>query len=136
MKFRFTCDSLIPADDEAVSWFASLESGDEVELTAQVKRRTSSQQAAIEVYCRELASALNDAGYDRIQFPWKEGVEIPWTQATVKEELWRPIQQAVLEKASTTRLGTQEVNTVYEILGKKIAELTGVTLGFPSRSAA
>ena len=103
-----------------------------VEYKKPTNTRTGQQRKAIEVYCKELASALNEAGYPLTKFPFSEGVEIMWNQMRIKEELWRPVQIAMLNKESTTKLSTKEVNEVYEILSKKVSEATGVYLRFPS----
>ena len=135
MKFRFTCDSLIPADDEAVSWFASLESGDEVDIEAR-QSKTKKQRSALHVYFRELAKDFNAAGIDRRSFPWREGVELPWCEETVKADLWKPYQRAAIAKCSTEDLDRPEVGELYERFAKRMAELTGVTTAFPEREAA
>jgi len=95
-------------------------------------KRTEKQQAAIEVYCRELANALNDAGFDMKKVFEVKQADVPWTQARVKEALWKPLQDAYLDKRSTTDLDTSEVSPVYEILNRHIAENFGVSVPFPS----
>lgn len=99
------------------------------------KQRTRQQQKAIEVYCRELAKALNNAGYDqkKVFAAMKEGVEIPWSQESCKESLFKPIMQAVLKKDSTTELDTSEVSRVYDVLNRFTAERFGISVLFPSR---
>jgi len=62
----------------------------------------------------------------------KHDVEIPWTQETAKDHLWRPIQQAMLKKESTTELDTAEVRQVYEVLNRHLSGKLGVTVPFPS----
>jgi len=97
------------------------------------EKRTHAQQNALEVYCRELAQALNDAGLDMLCFPWKAGAEVPWDQASIKARLWKPLQLAVLGEASTAKLNTKQVNEIYEILDRHIASKTGIHIPFPSR---
>ena len=97
------------------------------------EQRTHAQQNALEVYCRELAQALNDAGLDMLCFPWKAGAEVPWDQASIKARLWKPLQLAVLGEASTAKLNTKQVNEIYEILDRHIASKTGIHIPFPSR---
>ena len=112
------------------------------ELQAQVPKpktdkqiRTEQQRKAIEVYCREMANAINAAGYEFTTFIERKkqrGVETPWTQELFKEEVWRPIQQAYLNKQSTTRLKPEEVTKVYEVVNAKMAEIAGVSMVFPN----
>lgn len=95
-------------------------------------RRTPAQQRALEVYCRELANALNDAGYEMKAVMAAKHVDVPWTQALVKDTLWKPLQKAMLDEISTTEMSTGEVSKVYEVLNRHIAENFGVSVPFPS----
>jgi len=94
-------------------------------------KRTPSQQASIEIYCRELAIALNDAGFEIKKVMEVKQIDIPWTQQTCKELLWKPLQKAYLDKPSTTALTTGEVSQVYEVLNRHIAQNFGVSVPFP-----
>lgn len=58
--------------------------------------------------------------------------ELKKTPETIKEYLWRPIQEAQLQKKSTTQLDTTEINKVYETLNRHLGEKTGVHIAFPS----
>jgi hypothetical protein len=97
--------------------------------------RTNQQRKAIEVYCRELARALNDAGFDQRQIMamMKEGACIPWGQESVKDSLWRPLQVALLQKESTTDLERDEVSKVYDVLNNWVSSKTGIYVPFPDR---
>lgn len=98
-------------------------------------QRTNQQRKAVEVYCRELAKALNEAGLDQREVfsRMKEGAEIPWSQDTVKENIWKQIQSAMLMKDSTTDLETVEVSQVYEVVNRFTASRLGVSVRFPDR---
>lgn len=95
-------------------------------------RRTDQQQKALEVFFRELAEALNDAGFEMKEVLAVKEVDIPWTQDLVKNVLWRPIQEAMLEKHSTTQLEINEVSRVYDVLDRHISSHFGVHVPFPS----
>lgn len=95
------------------------------------KKRTGNQNRAVHVYFELLAKALNDAGYD-MRKVLKQDVEIPWTKASVKNHLWRPIQDVMLDKESTTELNTVEPSEIYEVLNKHIAEKFGISIPWPS----
>lgn len=111
--------------------------GEKFQLSVEplTEQRTDQQRKAIEVYCRELAKALNAAGYDQraVMSEMKEGVEVPWRQESVKETLLKPIVKAVLKKDSTTKLDTAEVSKVYDILNRWTSEKFGVSVLFPDR---
>jgi len=94
--------------------------------------RTDLQNRALHKYCAMLAEALNDAGLDMLKV-LKPGAEIPWSQPSVKEQLWRPIQVAMLDKESTTEAKTFEYGQVYEVLNRHIAQKFGVSVPWPCR---
>lgn len=97
--------------------------------------RTNPQNAAMHKFFTLLADALNDAGLDQrdVMAKMKEGLEIPWSRDTVKENLWKPIQNAMLGKDSTTKLTTKEVTDIYEILNRFTASRLGVSIPFPNK---
>lgn len=95
------------------------------------KKRTLSQNRALHKLFTLYADSLNDAGYD-MKRTLKHDVDIPWRAETVKEFLWRPIQEAMLRKESTTELTTNEIDQVYDVLNKHLGEVTGVHVAFPS----
>ena len=93
-------------------------------------KRTLKQNAALHLYFANLAEELNDAGFDMKK---TIRVDIPWSAMTVKEYLWRPLQEAYLLKRSTTELERgKEIDEVYDILNRVIAERTGIHVPFPN----
>lgn len=101
-------------------------------MEKQYKKRTIPQNKAIHLYCSKLAQALSDAGLD-MKKVLKPTVDIPWETRTVKQWLWKPIQEAQLLKKSTTELDTNEVTKVYETLNRFLGEKFGLTVPFPSQ---
>jgi len=96
-------------------------------------KRTEKQRSAIEVYCRELAIKLNDAGLPiKEQFLGKE-IELEWSQARVKDRIWKPTQLKLYGKKSTTDLDRKEVGETYEHLARFFAETVGLILPFPEQ---
>lgn len=95
------------------------------------KKRTLTQNKALHLYFRLLAEELNKAGLD-MKKVLNPGVEIPWNEKSVKEFLWRPIQDASVQKESTTQIETKEIDKVYDILNRHIGEKFGVHVPFPS----
>ena len=78
-----------------------------------------------------LADELNDAGLD-MKKVLKPGVEIPWTKDSIKEYIWRPIQQAQINKKSTTELTTKEIDSVFDTINRHLGEKFGIHVPFPS----
>lgn len=91
--------------------------------------RTSAQNSAIHVYCREVASVMEASGMD-MKTVIKDGVPIVPTMHLIKDYMWRPIQKAVTGKESTTKLDVVEVNDVYEQLSKLLAEKYSIDVPF------
>ena len=78
-----------------------------------------------------LADELNDSGLD-MKKVLKPGVDIPWTKSSIKEYIWRPIQEVQLSKKSTTDLTTKEIDEVFETINRHLGEKFGVHVPFPS----
>lgn len=94
-------------------------------------KRTDKQNNALHLYFKLLAEALNDSGQDMREVIRQE-IDIPWTPETIKEYLWRPVQQKYLRKTSTAHLKKNEIDKVFDIVNKVIGERTGVYVAFPS----
>ena len=84
--------------------------------------RTTQQNRALHLFCTLVAKALNDAGISLQQLLSKAKVEIPCTKDNIKENLWRPIQKAVLKKHSTRELGKHEVDEVYDVINRFLSD--------------
>jgi len=95
--------------------------------------RTTGQNRALHAYFRELAKALNDSGFEMKKFFEVKEYDVPWNEGSVKELIWRQIQVAMLNKKSTTDLDTDEINSVYEVVQRKVGEMTGVYVPFVNR---
>jgi len=59
-------------------------------------------------------------------------VDIDWNEGRVKENLWRPIQEAILDKKSTTKLSSDEVSIIYDTLNRALSVKFGISVQFPS----
>lgn len=96
-----------------------------------VSRRTPQQNKALHKYFSLLATELNTAGLDQRKV-LKETIDIPWTSESIKEHIWRPIQEAQLNKKSTTELTTKEIDAVFDTITRHIGEKFGIYVPFPS----
>ena len=95
-------------------------------------KRTEQQNKALHKGCEMLAEALNDAGYEMKAVLAQKDVDVPWTKESIKEVLYRPIMQAMLQKHSTTEMDSAEVSRVWLVLNRHLGEKFGVTVPFPS----
>lgn len=97
----------------------------EIDFRRKAKQRTLTQNGAMHLFFEWLADTLNDAGLD-MRKTLREGVEVPWTPASVKEHLWRPIQLAMTEKKSTADITTVEPTEIHAVLSRHLGERLGV----------
>lgn len=102
------------------------------ELTvAGSKTRTSKQNNALHKFLQDLADTLNEAGLD-MKTVLKPEVDIPWSQNSAKEFLWRPIQQVMTGKDSTTEPTTKDYLAIQETLIRHLSSKFGVSVDWPS----
>ena len=112
---------------------AVLAKGETVRFTVhRDDTRTDRQNRALHKACELLGQALNDAGFDILSFPFKEGVDMPWDKESVKKRLFNPIMEAKTEKKSSTQLTKKQVSEVWDILIRHCANVTGVSISFPT----
>lgn len=131
----------IIADLEAIvtpqPWHASSNLKDYIEKLKREwfpTQRTIIQNNSLHRYFSLLADALNEGGFS-VQLVLKEKMELDWDAAKVKELLWRPAQQAILNgKKSTTELNKlEDIDKVYDHLNRHLSEKFWVTVPFPNR---
>lgn len=92
------------------------------------KKRTEKQSRALHQMFEILAQELNDSGLyvgQVIRF------DAPWNKERVKELIWRETQKFMTGKKSTTELTTKEIDQIFEVIHKGLAD-KGVEIFFPS----
>lgn len=95
-------------------------------------QRTTQQNKSLHKLFEMLADELNNSGYD-MRKVLKPEIDIPWTKQNIKEYLWRPVQEAMYGKKSTTELTTKDLDKVYEVLCRHLGSKLGITMPpFPS----
>lgn len=122
-------------------WFAykSLVSFlDTVEISETPKgQRTSAQNRALHLAFTHLADVLNDAGLS-MRVLLKPEVDIPWTQYTIKEHLFKPFMKIMTGKESTKELSKTggDIEKVWDTLMRELGERHGIEhVPFPSNEA-
>ena len=95
------------------------------------KFRSNQQNSALHLYFNLLAEELNQHGLDMKHFL---KVDISWSGLMVKELLWKPLQKVYLGEKSTTKLKTEDIDKIYDILNKVISERSNgnIQVAFPS----
>jgi hypothetical protein len=98
--------------------------------------RTPTQNRCLHEYCRNVAVALNEAGYNRvISSPvLSKDIELEWDMQSVKDLIWRHVQIAQTGgKESSTSLTTIECSAIYEIISRYLASQFGLQVLWPTR---
>lgn len=96
------------------------------------QQRSEIQNNALHLYCRNLANELNERGLD-MKKVLKPEVEIPWTEYSAKEHLWKPIQESLTGHISTTKPKRDEYPLIYETLNRHLGDKLGVHVEWPQR---
>lgn len=95
--------------------------------------RTSQQNKAIHKYLEMVSEALDREGHT-MQDVIKaiKRAEIRPTKNALKEVVWKPLQEIVLGKTSTTELETKDVDKIYEIMNKWLGDHFELHVPFPT----
>jgi len=137
LVFKAIDGKLEPHITNLEAFNAEFKDGDLVVCDVKKETRTGAQNRAIHVFCNKLAKALNEAGLSKLAVleKFKNGALVEWSMESVKEDIWRQIQLAVINKKSTTSLDTKEVSEIYENVNRFTATRLGVSVEFPSRES-
>lgn len=93
--------------------------------------RSVKQSNALHLWFRQLAEALNDAGFSQ-PHPWGK-MQIPYSETAIKDLFFRPIIRSLYNKDSTKDLNTKELSESMEVLLDAVNEHTGVYVPFPQQ---
>lgn len=98
------------------------------------ERRTKQQNRALHVWYKQVADELNSEGKGMSVILKKFVLDCPATDYLIKEMLWRPLQEAMFGKHSTTELlKKHEIDQIYDALNKFFGEELHISLPpFPS----
>ena len=103
-----------------------------VELKEVKLTRSGKQNRALHVFFTIISNELNELGHE-FQYTGLKGSTLStrYTPNLVKEFFWRPVQMALFNIQSTTKIDTQQINEINEVIIRYFAE-RGVELFFPS----
>ncbi len=60
------------------------------------KKVSTQQFNAMHVFIRNVVAELDERGITTTEF-FKEGYEVPWSETRFKDEVWKPLQAAIME---------------------------------------
>ena len=132
MKIQFKKErgQLIPYSDEDERKLKKMQDG--ACYVVEIKNldmRTLQQNKALHKYFSLVAEALNDR---QLTVKTIIKADIEWNPISVKSLLWAPIQEAVLQKKSTTELKRKEIDDVYDTINRALGEKFGIHVPFPT----
>jgi len=90
-------------------------------------RRTKLQNASLHLWCQQAAEVFLEQGLD-MKAVLKPEVEIAWNKDMVKEYLWRPIMEIMIQEKSTTEMNTVNPTEILDVISHHMASKHGVTL--------
>lgn len=95
-------------------------------------QRTKSQNNSLHLYLSQVADALAREGHT-MQDVVKaiRRAEIVPTGAAMKEVVWKPLQEIILSKKSTTELSKQDIDPVYEAMNKWLGQEFQIHIPWP-----
>lgn len=134
ITFEKRGNMLIPYDKEEIEKLNKLKDGIYQVKLSNLDLRTLTQNRAFHLYFTMVAVQLNNSGLyiNKLIKEEKYKADIDWSGNLVKEQLWKPIQNAILDKKSTTQLEKAEVDRVYNTLNRYLSGM-GVSVPFPNR---
>lgn len=95
------------------------------------KQRTKQQNRALHKFFTLLAEEFNQRGYD-MRKVLSQNIDIPATPTLIKTCVWKPVQDSMYDKDSTTQLTTAEISKVYEVLNRHLGEQFQIHIPWPS----
>lgn len=93
------------------------------------KRRTIQQNKALHKWFADIARTLNEHGADmQATLEALDVVDAPWTAASVKEVIFKPLLAQIAGVESTADASTTDYTPVMQAMNKAFAQALGITL--------
>jgi hypothetical protein len=107
--------------------------GSTVDLIVKQNTRTTTQNSALHLLYSIMSNQLNEMGLEFHYFGLKGQVLCTrYTTVIIKEHFWRPLQIALFDIKSTTKINTIQINEIMDVIIKWFGE-KGVVIEFPSK---
>ncbi|KQC34002.1 hypothetical protein AAU57_12170 [Nonlabens sp. YIK11] len=110
-----------------------LKQGKTIDLLEKKNTRTSRQNSALHLLFTIISSQLNEMGQEFTYNGLKgQQLSMMHTPDLVKNFIWRPIQIALFDIKSTTKINTEQINKIVDVLAKFFGD-KGMVIQFPSK---
>lgn len=131
MLYNLQNDNEVQSFKDKSSFY--IKNGYTVDLIKKLNTRTTKQNSALHLLYTIIANQLNEMGVEFKYFGLKGHVlSVRHTTNIVKNHIWRPIQIALFDIESTTKINTEQINEIVDVLAKYFAE-KGIVIQFPSK---
>lgn len=130
LKIKLLKGQIVPLSDEDREALGKLKDAVyEVDIK-NMDMRTIKQNSAMHKYFALLSQKFNEGGLSIVKVL---KVDVEWTPDSIKDLLWRPIQESQTGKKSTTKLNRTEITKVYDVLNRALGEKLGIHVPFPKK---
>ena len=130
MKYDLTREDELTAFKYKVQYL--VENKKKVELKQVRESRTTQQNSSLHLYFTFIANELNELGMEFQYFGVTgKALSMKYTPHIVKDYFWKPIQLTLFDVETTTKLNSNQMNNIIDIVTKFFAD-KGVVIPFPS----
>ena len=108
------------------------DNGKTIDIIIKRNTRSTKQNSALHLLFTIISSQLNEMGLE-FRYLGLSGqiLEMRYTPELVKKHIWKPIQEALFDIHSTTKINTIQINEIVDVLIKFFGE-RGVVIEFPN----
>lgn len=111
----------------------NLETNNVIDIHLPAEYRTIKQNRALHLFFKWIAIEFNNIGMTFNYTGLKGGViQLPYTGILIKETLWKPIQKSLFDIESTTKIDTNQINQILDVLIKFFGDM-GIDIKFPNK---
>ena len=104
-----------------------------IEIQNVKENRSTQQNRALHLFFTIVSNQLNELGQEFIYFGLSgRQLSMPFTPILFKNMIWRELQKAMYGIESTTKINTEQINGILDVLVKHFGEM-GISVSFPNR---
>ncbi len=131
MVYNLQNEREVTAFKDKVTYLIS--KGKTIDLIEKKNTRTSKQNSALHLLFTIMTNQLNEMGMEFQYFGLRgQQLSMRYTPELCKNQIWKPIQKSLFDIESTTKINTDQINEIVDVLCKFFGE-RGVVIQFPSK---
>ena len=129
---KYNLNNIVQANEAKQYFNKLLANKKDIELKEIKETRSSQQNRSLHLLFTFISNELNEIG---LEFQYSglndNTFSLMYSPEIVKNYVWRPIQIALFDIESTTKINTEQINQIVDVLVKFFGE-QGVEIVFPS----